>query len=168
MASIEISDGAASIIIDDNAGSLEITQGSGDIAITEVGVAGPPGASIVGPAGIDGTNGTNGLNGIDANVLTVPRTEVNDVNYTLLVTDYLVVYTHLSLARTINIPFALLASGRTFKFKDESGLAGTYNVTLLPEAGHGTLIDGQTSIKLELNYDAVSIHGSGTNWHVEA
>jgi hypothetical protein len=122
-----------------------------------------------GATGPTGPMGPTGPAGSAANILTVPRVEVNDTDYTLLTTDYLVVWIALSQARTLNLPYALCISGRTFKVKDEAYLAGTYNVTLLPEAGHSSKINNQTSIKLELNGDGLTFHGDGDgNWHVEA
>jgi hypothetical protein len=161
--SVEIS-GGITVVEDGSDVSVEVTSSSG--LIDEIAAQGPAGAT--GAQGPAGTDGADGADGSDASILIVPRTEMNDQNYTLQSTDYLIAITALSEARTITIPFSLISSGRMFRFVDESRSAGTYNVTILPEAGHGTLINGQASIKLELNGDAFTIYAGNNAWHVSA
>lgn len=64
--------------------------------------------------------------------------------------------------RTITIPSALIAAG-TFIIivKDESGGAGTNNITVATEGAE--TIDGQASVAIVEDYGSLSLYSDGTN-----
>ena len=89
------------------------------------------------------------------------RTPVNDTNYTVLSTDYLIAYTNLTAGRTMTLPSA---SGNTFKTyvaKDESGSAATFNITI---SGGTNTIDGATTKIINSNYGSFEIYSNGVNY----
>ncbi len=64
-------------------------------------------------------------------------------------------------ARTI-IPLALPTTGQVHRIKDNTGLAGTNNITITPS---GKNIDGAASYVITTNYGAVDIVYNGTQWN---
>jgi len=85
---------------------------------------------------------------------------VADANYTLAKSDRLVRITSLTAARTMT--FA--GSGGTFipiTIKDESGNAGTFNITCSPPSG---TIDGAASKIINTNYGSITYYFDGTNY----
>ena len=98
----------------------------------------------------------------------VKQTRVADAAYgtSALTTDYIVAFTSLSAARAAVISSEDVASGTTAQlrvmiFKDESGNAETYPITISLESG-GT-INGALTYVLNTNYEAVNIYLNGTN-----
>ena len=96
------------------------------------------------------------------------KTNVADAAYgtSALTTDYIVAWTSLSAARAAVISTEDEDSGTTTQprimiFKDESGNAGTYPITISLESG-GT-INGASTYVLNTNYEAVNIYLDGTN-----
>jgi len=68
-----------------------------------------------------------------------------------------------SAAFTVNLPSAAtVGAGRKYRLKDSAGKAGT-NVITIDGSGSET-IDGQTTYKLNENYESVTIVSNGTNW----
>ena len=66
-------------------------------------------------------------------------------------------YTALTAARTVALPSAAEQPiGRTIVIKDESGAAGTYNITI--NASAQPTIDGASSIVISNNYGQVRLY----------
>jgi hypothetical protein len=89
------------------------------------------------------------------------RTAVSNVNYTALTSDYIIAYTSLTANRTVTLPTALCASGRTFIIVNETSSA--YSVIIDPEGA--TTIAGQSTISLSSN-NATPAYCNGTNWFI--
>lgn len=84
-------------------------------------------------------------------------------NYTILITDpaYIAI-TSTAAARTITLPAAsAVPAGKTFIVKDESGGAGTNNITV-QRAGSDT-IDGATTKVVNTNYGSVRLYSDGVS-----
>ena len=99
---------------------------------------------------------------------TVKKTNVSDANYgtSALTSDHIVAFTALTAARTATISTEDEDSGTTTQprvmiFKDESGSAATYNITISLESG-GT-IDGAANFVIDQPYQSVTIYLNGTN-----
>ncbi len=87
------------------------------------------------------------------------------VDYLVLVTDSVVGVTDTSVPRTINLPPAALAiPGRPFTIKDESGGAGTNNITINTAAGN---IDGLATYTINVGYGALTVYSNSVNWFVK-
>ncbi len=67
-----------------------------------------------------------------------------------------------SAARTIHLATADRAPGRVMIVKDESGAAGTNNITVDGEGGE--TIDGVASVTISSNYGVLKVYSDGTNW----
>lgn len=65
-------------------------------------------------------------------------------------------------ARTITLATADVIAGRVIFIKDESGLAGTNNITIDTEGAE--LIDGAASIAITVNYGVLKVYSDGVNW----
>ena len=68
-------------------------------------------------------------------------------------------------ARTITLASADCVAGRIVIIKDESGSAGTNNITVATEGAQA--IDGitdDTSVKITANYGVLRLYSNGTNW----
>lgn len=78
--------------------------------------------------------------------------------YTTLVTDY-VILVDTSSARTINL-LASPETGRTYRIKDNVGLAATNNITITGN------IDGAASATIKLNYGSMDVVYNGTEWSI--
>ena len=83
-------------------------------------------------------------------------------SYSVLTTDY-IVGVNASAAATITLP--AVAANLTFVIKDESGAAGTNNITIAT-TGTGVNIDGQATVVMNLNYQSVSLYCTGTQWFI--
>ena len=99
---------------------------------------------------------------------TVKKTNVSDANYgtSALTTDYIVAFISLTAVRTATISTEDVQSGtvtqpRILIFKDESGSAGTYPITIVLE-NSGT-IDGQSAYSINQAYGSVMIYLNGVN-----
>lgn len=85
------------------------------------------------------------------------------ISYTALVTDYIIGVTSTAAARTITLPTAAAAGkGRIFIIKDESGAAGTNNITI--DGNGAETIDGAATKVISTNYGVVRIYSNGTAW----
>lgn len=92
------------------------------------------------------------------------RVAVNDADRTnsALSTDYIVAFTALTAAREYQISSADIAqAGRIIIVKDESGDAGTYNITISTEGAE--TIEGQASITIHNDYGARTLYSNGSN-----
>ena len=89
-----------------------------------------------------------------------------DYNPSAATNDYIIAITNTDVARAVTISTedrdtGSTADPRIFIIKDESGLAGTNNITIsLETAGN---IDGAGTLVISQNYGAVSIYVDGTN-----
>ncbi len=66
-------------------------------------------------------------------------------------------------ARTITLSTADVDAGRIMYIKDESGAAGTNNITIDTQGSE--LIDGAASITISVNYGVAKLYSDGTNWY---
>ena len=101
----------------------------------------------------------------------IPRTEVDDTDYTLLIDDVLVAFTALTEPRVVNLPPAasMVADGannkvNSFIIKDEALAAGTHNITLTPAMGE--TIEGAGTYVMSNDGESVTFYTSGTDWFV--
>ena len=87
-------------------------------------------------------------------------------NYTALATDYYIGVNGTNV--TITLPLGTsVVQGKTYVIKDESGLIltnGLYKVTVTRSGSD--LIDGQTSFVIALNYGAVNVMWTGSQWRI--
>ena len=65
--------------------------------------------------------------------------------------------------RTIYLSDEDLKEGRIIIIKDETGNAGTNNITVEPESS-GVLIDGEESKIINTNYGVLRLYSDGNNW----
>ena len=90
-----------------------------------------------------------------------------DTSATLTVYDDYIGVTDTSSARTITLPISsgsdLLVDNQEFEIKDESGAAGTNNITI---DGNGANIDGSPTLSINVNYGSVRLLWDGTEYHV--
>jgi len=70
--------------------------------------------------------------------------------------------TDTSVPRTITLSTSDSINGKTIFIKDESGGAGTNNITINTQGGQ--LIDGAVSIAIIVNYGVGRVYSDGTNW----
>lgn len=92
---------------------------------------------------------------------TTSRTAVNDANYTQVATDYLIALTANTSAHTITLITTGIKTGQHIIVKDESGVAGTNNITIA-----GT-IDGAANKVINSNYGDVRLYYSGSAYFTE-
>lgn len=93
------------------------------------------------------------------------RRNATAASISIAVTDYLIGVTNTASPRTLTLPSAITAGvGRTFKIKDESGGAGTNNITVATVGGQ--TIDGAATFVINTNFGAVEIYSNGANWFV--
>jgi len=84
---------------------------------------------------------------------------------TVDVDDYIIGITDTSVARTITLPTAALASGKTYVIKDESGVAATNNITVVGAGGE--TFDGAANTVISTNYGGVTVYSDGSNWFIQ-
>lgn len=96
----------------------------------------------------------------------VKRTAVNNTDYIVPTSDYVVSMENLSASRTVTIPDASTAfQGTVLIIKDADGLAATHNIILDP-AGTDT-IDNASTFTMNVNNQSVTlVSDGGTNWEV--
>lgn len=87
-------------------------------------------------------------------------------NYDLDANDYYVGVTSTAAARTINLPpIADVNQDQIYIIKDQSGGAGTNNITVTTVAGVA-LIDGTASQPINVNYGSMTVKFDGTNYWI--
>ena len=95
----------------------------------------------------------------------VKRTALGAGSSTLGVNDYLIGKTAITAAGdTLTLPSAATIAGKVYVIKDESGNAGTDNITIATQAAE--TIDGQATFVINANYNSVTVYSDGTNWFV--
>jgi hypothetical protein len=99
--------------------------------------------------------------------VTITRTAISDVAYTVLTTDRTVAYTALTAARAVTLPAAsAYPTGTRLLVVDETGNCSSANTITLSRAGSDT-IGGATSVVVNLAYGYVAIESNGSNaWTV--
>lgn len=86
-------------------------------------------------------------------------------DYNIQPTDYIVGVADTSTNRNIYLPLAACAGpGKKVLVKDESGNAGTNNITI--HAQSGQMIDDQTLTTISSDYGFVEFYSNGFNWFV--
>lgn len=83
-------------------------------------------------------------------------------SYTTTISDVVIGVTSTAAARTISTTVGDQLPGRQMIIKDESGAAGTNNITFDP-AGSVT-VDGATTKVINTNYGVLRLYCDGTNW----
>ena len=96
----------------------------------------------------------------------VKRTTVSNTAYTASTTDYLIGYTSLSAAQTVTLPTAVGVTGQQYIIKDETGNAGSDNITVA--ASGSQTIDGASSKTISTGYGYLKIYSNGSNWFTTA
>jgi len=87
-------------------------------------------------------------------------------NYSALATDYYIGVNGTNVTITLP-PGTSVVQGKTYVIKDESGLISTnglYQVTVTRSGSD--LIDGHTSFIIALNYGAVNVMWTGSQWRI--
>ncbi len=80
--------------------------------------------------------------------------------------DYIIGIDNTAAPRTVTIPTASITGananrGKVYIIKDQSGLAGTNNITIQPATG---TINGSSSIAIIANFGEVRVYSDGSNW----
>lgn len=68
--------------------------------------------------------------------------------------------------RTVTLQTATLEAGRSITVKDESGAAGTNNITIATQAAE--TIDGAATAVIDQDNGAIQLYSDGTNWFTTA
>lgn len=84
------------------------------------------------------------------------RTTVSDAAYTAKVWDNLIAYTALTATRAVTLPAANSMPGKVYTIVDESGAAGTDNITIAGAGNHCTSVTA--------NYGQTQCRSNGTAW----
>ncbi len=105
----------------------------------------------------------NSQNNIDFNT---PVTLSGAGNVIASLEDFIIGVDNTAAARTITIPTASTTGaaanrGKIYIIKDQSGLAGTNNITIAAATG---TIDGDASISINSNYGGAKVYSSGSAW----
>lgn len=89
------------------------------------------------------------------------RVAVADADHTVAASTEIVALTSLSAGRTVTLPAPV--AGREILVMDESGQAGTYNITIDTASGD---INGGSSVSITTNYGFKRIRSNGSAWFV--
>lgn len=145
-------------VISDESGSGALVFANTPTLVTPV--LGVASATSLATSGLIASSGTLSVLG----GLKLKRTATAS-DYTVLTTDSIVGVTSTAAPRTMTLPAAATAgSGFCCVIKDESGGAGSNNITLDP-AGAET-IEGAATYAINTNYGSASIYTDGTSWFV--
>ena len=90
------------------------------------------------------------------------RTTVSDAAYSILSSDYIVAYITLTGPHTATLPTAVGATGQVFIVTDETGSAGTNNITVATVSAQ--TINGASTFVINKNYGYVMLYSNGANW----
>lgn len=82
-------------------------------------------------------------------------------NFTAI-SEVIIGVTDTSAARTITLATSATEDGKLIIIKDESGAAGTNNITIQGEGGE--TIDGAATKTINTNYGVLRVFSNGTNW----
>ena len=100
---------------------------------------------------------------------TIPALSIHnvaDADYTASTSDNVIVYTSISVARTVSLPSAATyGSGVTVTIKDGSGsVTAAINITIDPNSTE--TIDGAGTKKITSAYGSLTILSNGSNWYI--
>lgn len=84
--------------------------------------------------------------------------------YTVLTGDGTILVNMASAVATVNLPAGATSISKLITVKDKSGLAGTYNITVVPNGSE--TIDGAASSVISTNYGSRTFQFYGTEWSV--
>jgi hypothetical protein len=88
------------------------------------------------------------------------------VSYVVIASqDYYIGITSTASARTVTLPSTNIIKNQSFIIKDESGAAGTNNISVTVNGGVKT-IDGVTTYAITNNYGSIQVIYDGTNYFV--
>lgn len=91
------------------------------------------------------------------------RTNVADIAYTQLVTDFIISYGTLTAARTVTLASAATnGDGKIIIIKDAAGTAAANNITV--DGNASETIDGALTQKITNNYGVMRLFCNGSNW----
>lgn len=65
---------------------------------------------------------------------------------------------------TVTLPTTEVSLVRVYTIKDESGAAGTNNITVATEGAE--IIEGSATHVINVNYESKSYYSDGTNWFI--
>lgn len=87
-------------------------------------------------------------------------------DYTVLTSDFFIGVTSTASARVVTLPAASTypGAGRVFIVKDESGAAGTNNITVKSASGTLDGVAAATGVPITTNYGSSRWMSDGTNW----
>lgn len=141
--------------------TISTTSGTSPVAESNADtltVAAGAGITITGDSSTDTVTIASSLilNGDIAWTRTATAVDVNTTN------EIIVGVTNTGAARTITLDTDDVADGRVVIVKDESGGAGTNNITIDTEGSE--TIDGVASIDITVDYGVLRVYSDGTNW----
>jgi hypothetical protein len=117
---------------------------------------------VSGPIGSGGVMGINPDGQLHTSGRKVQRRAVA-ASTTITLQDEVIAVTDTSAARTITLPSAATAgAGATYVVKDESGGAGTNNITI--QRVGSDLIEGATTKSISINYGYARLISTGSAW----
>ena len=93
------------------------------------------------------------------------RREATAVSFTFSGRQVIVGVTSTAAARTVTLATALMndsPDARVVIVKDESGAAGTNNITVATEGSE--TIDGSATVVISANYGVARLYSDGANW----
>ena len=95
----------------------------------------------------------------------IVKRSTKTADYTITSSDYLIACDSTSNAITITLPVASSVPYYMFRIVDEAGTASTNNITIT-RSSSDTII-GETSVIINVNYNAVTIYSDGvTGYHI--
>ena len=95
----------------------------------------------------------------------VAYTPVADAAYAQVITDEVIAYTSLTAGRIVTLlASATVGAGGLLTVKDESGNAGTFNITLTPNGAEK--IDGAATKVINAGYGSLRLYNNGSNWFI--
>jgi hypothetical protein len=171
---VDILTGAQSNVGDFDSGALTAKTGttntlgdSGDAEWGSGNAADDSGDAIVSTGTAGGTRGDVKLDGLNIQLIggqIIKRTPVADAGHTLAVGEYLIAYTSITAARTVDLPaVASVPAGSVFIVKDESGaVTGVNKITIDPNLAE--TIDGVATLDIVTAYGAVEFYTNGSAW----
>jgi hypothetical protein len=98
---------------------------------------------------------------------TFGRTTVSNADYVASLNDRVICYTSLTAAHTVSLPDATTLVETYVVVKDESGSAGTDNITV-KSINVSQTIDGASTTVINTNYGSKKFYSNGTNWFTSA
>lgn len=85
------------------------------------------------------------------------------ISYQMLSTDAIIGVTSTAAPRTITMPSTSMSVGQLWTIKDESGGAGTNNITI---SGNGYNVDGSATYVINNNYGSIDIYWNGSAFFI--